>query len=135
MFSIPTDPSQSRFTFYTFLTSFAMPSLDFFTNKRASMRKRSPQRLSVQSNGTVVNTHGQSIDTPTSIPTTPTTSSSALPSPISENVYYNARLDPKNYLEGPLSWNAATRLRQMLARPGIVVSTLDIYSTRQIYLV
>ncbi len=38
-------------------------------------------------------------------------------------VYYNARLDPKNYLEGPLSHNAATRLRQMLARPGIVVSS------------
>lgn len=36
--------------------------------------------------------------------------------------YYNPRLDPKNYLEGPLSDNAATRLRQMLARPGIVVS-------------
>lgn len=40
------------------------------------------------------------------------------------NVYYNPRLDPKNYLEGPLSLNAATRLRQMLARPGIVVSIL-----------
>jgi hypothetical protein len=37
-------------------------------------------------------------------------------------VYYNPRLDPKNYLEGPLSVNPATRLRQMLARPGIVVS-------------
>jgi len=36
-------------------------------------------------------------------------------------VYYNARLDPKNYLEGPLSPIASTRLRQMLARPGIVV--------------
>ena len=36
--------------------------------------------------------------------------------------YYNPRLDPKNFLEGPLSWNPATRLRQMLARPGIVVS-------------
>ena len=35
--------------------------------------------------------------------------------------YYNPRLDPKNFLEGPLSWNPATRLRQMLARPGIVV--------------
>lgn len=45
-------------------------------------------------------------------------------SPVLEarNVYYNARLDPKNFLEGPLSPNAATRLRQMLARPGIVVS-------------
>jgi hypothetical protein len=39
-----------------------------------------------------------------------------------EEVYYNARLDPKNYLEGPLSPVASTRLRQMLARPGIVVS-------------
>ena len=40
----------------------------------------------------------------------------------SSAVYYNPRLDPKNYLDGPLSWNPATRLRQMLARPGIVVS-------------
>jgi hypothetical protein len=37
------------------------------------------------------------------------------------SVYYNRRLDPKNFLEGPLSYNPATRLRQMLARPGIVV--------------
>ncbi|KAH8087798.1 Phosphoenolpyruvate/pyruvate domain-containing protein [Cristinia sonorae] len=36
--------------------------------------------------------------------------------------YYNARLDPKNYLDGPLSHNPATRLRQMLARPGIIVA-------------
>jgi hypothetical protein len=36
--------------------------------------------------------------------------------------YYNPRLDPKNFLEGELSWNPATRLRQMLARPGIVVA-------------
>jgi hypothetical protein len=40
---------------------------------------------------------------------------------LSSGVYYNPRLDPENYLEGPLSWNSATRLRQMLARPGIVV--------------
>ncbi|KIY63290.1 oxaloacetate acetylhydrolase [Cylindrobasidium torrendii FP15055 ss-10] len=39
-----------------------------------------------------------------------------------EGTYYNARLDPKNYLHGPLSPNPATRLRQMLARPGIVVA-------------
>lgn len=43
-------------------------------------------------------------------------------SPRNPDAYYNARLDPKNYLEGPLSQNPATRLRQMLARPGIVVS-------------
>lgn len=41
------------------------------------------------------------------------------------NVYYNPRLDPKNFLQGPLSLNPATRLRQMLARPGIVVSVLS----------
>jgi len=35
--------------------------------------------------------------------------------------YYNPHLDPKRYLDGPLSNNAATRLRQMLARPGIIV--------------
>jgi hypothetical protein len=39
-------------------------------------------------------------------------------------VYYNARLDPANYMDGPLSCHPATRLRQMLARPGIVVGAL-----------
>ncbi|KAG6883347.1 hypothetical protein C0993_006662 [Termitomyces sp. T159_Od127] len=43
-------------------------------------------------------------------------------SPSDAETYYNARLDPVNYLEGPLSSNPATRLRQMLARPGIVVA-------------
>ncbi|KAJ7028338.1 oxaloacetate acetylhydrolase [Mycena alexandri] len=37
-------------------------------------------------------------------------------------VYYNARLDPVNYMDGPLSTNPATRLRQMLARPGIITA-------------
>jgi len=41
--------------------------------------------------------------------------------PRDTDVYYNPRLDPQNYLDGPLSWNPSTRLRQMLARPGIVV--------------
>ena len=51
-------------------------------------------------------------------------SAPAAPAPAAEKpgVYYNARLNPKNYLEGPLSPIASTRLRQMLARPGIVVS-------------
>lgn len=44
------------------------------------------------------------------------------PAPEVPEVYYNARLDPTNYLEGPLSPMPATRLRQMLARPGIVVA-------------
>ncbi len=35
--------------------------------------------------------------------------------------YNNSRLDPKNFLDGPLSPNPATRLRQMLARPGTIV--------------
>jgi hypothetical protein len=50
------------------------------------------------------------------------TSSAGEDAPRNPGVYYNARLDPKNFLEGPLSLNPATRLRQMLARPGIVVS-------------
>ena len=63
---------------------------------------------------------------PEQIPSTHTPVVSTPSSPISvdaprRDVYYNPRLDPKNYLEGPLSLNAATRLRQMLARPGIVV--------------
>ncbi|KAJ6491797.1 Pyruvate/Phosphoenolpyruvate kinase-like domain-containing protein [Mycena vitilis] len=36
--------------------------------------------------------------------------------------YYNARLDPSNYLDGSLSTNPATRLRQLLARPGIITA-------------
>ena len=60
--------------------------------------------------------------------TTPETPASpeTIPTSLSPNAYYNPRLDPKNFLEGPLSLNPATRLRQMLARPGIVVSTLII---------
>jgi hypothetical protein len=44
--------------------------------------------------------------------------------PSHRNVYYNPRLDPANFLEGPLSSNPATRLRQMLARPGIIVRVI-----------
>ncbi|KAJ7935159.1 Pyruvate/Phosphoenolpyruvate kinase-like domain-containing protein [Mycena leptocephala] len=40
----------------------------------------------------------------------------------STSCYYNPRLEPRNYLDGPLSTNPATRLRQMLARPGIIVA-------------
>lgn len=51
----------------------------------------------------------------------PMPSIDAFTEPQRRGVYYNPRLDPKNYLEGPLSPNPSTRLRQMLARPGIVV--------------
>ena len=56
----------------------------------------------------------------------------ALPEPTSQELditkeYQNPRLDPKNYLEGPLSPNPATRLRQLLARPGIIVGPFDRY--------
>ncbi|KAJ6612030.1 Pyruvate/Phosphoenolpyruvate kinase-like domain-containing protein [Mycena sp. CBHHK59/15] len=34
--------------------------------------------------------------------------------------YYNPRFEPRNYMDGPLSTNPATLLRQMLARPGII---------------
>lgn len=82
------------------------------------------------------NAHGQQIDTPdASMPGSPAhieSVLSTLPAQVISNeapsvtggVYYNARLDPKNFLTGPLSWNPATKLRQMLARPGIVVSTI-----------
>ncbi|KIM59257.1 hypothetical protein SCLCIDRAFT_1217808 [Scleroderma citrinum Foug A] len=48
-----------------------------------------------------------------------------IPSPervLTPGVYYNSRFDPENFLDGPLSYDPATRLRQMLARPGIVVA-------------
>ncbi|KIK67558.1 hypothetical protein GYMLUDRAFT_37714 [Collybiopsis luxurians FD-317 M1] len=37
-------------------------------------------------------------------------------------LYNNPRLNPENFKQGPLSPNAATRLRQMLARPGAVIA-------------
>lgn len=123
-----------------------MPVFDFFKRDSTFSRKRTNSRLTAKSgNGSTANSprrsdtgssvnaprrsdtgnsglnvHGQSIVTPPSIPGTPISLRST--SPVSQDVYHNARLDPKNYLEGPLSWNASTRLRQMLARPGIVVS-------------
>ncbi|KAH8116801.1 oxaloacetate acetylhydrolase [Phellopilus nigrolimitatus] len=59
------------------------------------------------------------IDALTSGESTPETPSSPTLSP---GAYYNPRYDPKNFLEGPYSHNPATRLRQMLARPGIVIA-------------
>ncbi|KAF7973058.1 hypothetical protein HWV62_16358 [Athelia sp. TMB] len=100
-----------------------MPAFDFFRRNTSFSRKSTLSRLSGKNSTLAVNAHGQSIMTPTSVPGTPQDTSSLMStSPSPEEVYYNARLDPKNYLEGPLSWNAATRLRQMLARPGIVVA-------------
>ncbi|KZP24585.1 hypothetical protein FIBSPDRAFT_888704 [Athelia psychrophila] len=69
----------------------------------AITRTPSLRRLAVRDNGTVV-----SYEQPAAV--------------AEEEVYTNARLDPKNYLHGPLSDNPSTRLRQMLARPGIVVA-------------
>ncbi|KJA28887.1 hypothetical protein HYPSUDRAFT_176857 [Hypholoma sublateritium FD-334 SS-4] len=60
-------------------------------------------------------------ETTTQAPAAPSSESSGSTTSAS-GVYYNARLDPKNYLEGPLSVHPATRLRQMLARPGIVIA-------------
>jgi hypothetical protein len=102
-------PIFAIFTYFHSLTS--MPGLDFFTKR--SEPKASRHRPSVFVD---VEAAGESH----------TGKSSPLytPSPGDPDVYYNARLDPQNYLEGPLSWNPATRLRQMLARPGIVVRGL-----------
>jgi hypothetical protein len=45
----------------------------------------------------------------------------SIPRPLPGETYFNERLAPENFKSGPLSSNPATRLRQMLARPGIVV--------------
>ncbi|EKM81153.1 hypothetical protein AGABI1DRAFT_112845 [Agaricus bisporus var. burnettii JB137-S8] len=52
----------------------------------------------------------------------PSPSRSAFSSDDERGVYDNPRLHPRNFLHGPLSENPSTRLRQMLARPGIVVA-------------
>ncbi|KAF5322144.1 hypothetical protein D9619_001656 [Psilocybe cf. subviscida] len=59
---------------------------------------------------------------PTESPDTSSSTSREGSVEATEKPYYNARLDPSNYLEGPLSTNPATRLRQLLARPGIIVA-------------
>jgi len=56
--------------------------------------------------------------TPSAAPAVPTAENDWLVN----GVYSNPRLNPENYLEGPLSDNASTRLRQMLARPGIITA-------------
>ena len=68
------------------------------------------------------------VEVPASEPVSPV-SEEVVDGPAKPGVYYNSRLDPKNFLEGPLSLNSATRLRQMLARPGIVVSIYVFDST------
>lgn len=73
-----------------------------------------------------------SINSDYSTPETPSPID-GIPRELSAPVYYNARLDPKNFVEGPLSPNPATRLRQMLARPGIVVRSTRLYSDLKIY--
>lgn len=47
--------------------------------------------------------------------------------------YHNSRLDSRNYLEGPLSTNPSTRLRQLLARPGIIVCPSSINGWRGLF--
>lgn len=85
-----------------------MPGLDFY---------KTPE-----SNGTAV--AAAVPETPIEEYNTPAVIATPSPqAPLKAGVYYNPRLDPKNFLEGPLSWDPATRLRQMLARPGIVVRT------------
>ncbi|KAL4260350.1 Pyruvate kinase-like domain superfamily protein [Pleurotus pulmonarius] len=88
-----------------------MPGLDYFhipTQNGQSSSSHVPNALPVYTPDSLVDE--DFADSPVSNPILP------------RDVYYNARLDPKNFLEGPLSVNPATRLRQMLARPGIVVA-------------
>ncbi|KAJ7716520.1 Pyruvate/Phosphoenolpyruvate kinase-like domain-containing protein [Mycena metata] len=61
------------------------------------------------------------INEPWNVPST-ITQWTPKPEPRPSTHYYNPRFEPRNYLDGPLSPNPATRLRQMLARPGIIVA-------------
>ncbi|KAF8070716.1 Pyruvate/Phosphoenolpyruvate kinase-like domain-containing protein [Lyophyllum atratum] len=74
------------------------PALDYFTNANGTATQTQNERA----------THANVAE--------------PLAYPLDNAAYYNPRLDPANYLDGPLSSNPATRLRQMLARPGIVVA-------------
>ena len=96
--------SPSAYKTRTFLSQPTQPTLDRMPGLElfGSAETTAPATTTVVEPAPVVETNGH-------VPRDPT-------------VYYNPRLDPKNYLEGPLSLNPATRLRQMLARPGIVVS-------------
>ncbi len=100
-----------------------MPGLELFSSN-SNTPAAAPASTIVELPVNTVPAHDASANTSDSEPQTPDGASiprSLLPS--NPNAYYNPRLDPKNFLEGPLSWNPATRLRQMLARPGIVVRT------------
>jgi hypothetical protein len=104
--SVPsTTPSSSRTS--TDLPSKNMPGRDFHTSNGAAVEtvQVPPAQLPLPS-----------------VAPSPQPEASVNGSVTEQAVYYNPRLDPKNFLEGPLSANPATRLRQMLARPGIVVS-------------
>lgn len=113
--------SRPLFSLYLNLRSLTtMPGLDFFS-KRTKHRSRQPY-LNVKVDGKGSAFGSEIGDTPSPSPSPSISPSVSTSDP---DVYYNARLDPQNYLEGPLSWNPATRLRQMLARPGIVVRTCN----------
>ena len=85
-----------------------MPGLDLFNFDKETF-------VNNHTNGNSTDGTNTPEEAPVPAPQAPLTSA------LSHNTYYNPRLDPKNFLEGPLSLNPATRLRQMLARPGIVV--------------
>jgi hypothetical protein len=93
----------------TYLNSFtSMPGLDFFTRRREPEVHRRTSDLVDVSEVDGNSQENRASPQETLCPRDP-------------DVYYNPRLDPQHYLDGPLSWNPSTRLRQMLARPGIVV--------------
>lgn len=93
----PSRPFASAFSFFRSLIT-TMPGLEFFS-KRTEPQASQPSATTT----TIVEPLRQN-------------------GAVESEVYSNPRLDPSNYLDGPLSWNPATRLRQMLARPGIVVA-------------
>ena len=98
-----------------------MPGLELFSSINAAVANTTQPSTHTPS---PVSEEAPQFPAPASETTQSSESSEVAPVPrglASPTAYYNPRLDPKNFLEGPLSWNPATRLRQMLARPGIVV--------------
>jgi len=105
------------------------PGLDYYFKKpdstdapgpRVAFAHRRPLLTPTSSSDSL----SSSTDSLSSTDTLESKDAQLIPAPersLTPGVYYNSRFDPENFRHGPLSYDPATRLRQMLARPGIVV--------------
>jgi hypothetical protein len=96
-----------------------MPGFDLFKNEQTAP---APSVVELPPQAAPAPEPAQIQDPKIEVNGTEISSNGIPPAPPQSDWYSNARLDPKNFLEGELSHNPATRLRQLLARPGIVVA-------------